>query len=474
MIRPIVSLIRSLLFLFVLHGTVCSAQAMSDGYNIRVEVSNATDTELQLCHYYGKPSKVNIDTIIQTKPGQKLIFHFRSTKKITGGLYVLKFKNTNTQLDFILNNGDNLNITFDYKNPIESAGISGSQLCLDYLAYQRFVLPYNQKFAKLEEDRKKIRNKQDSIDVATRRKQYFKETEDYRQAFIKKNPEHLMSKMFKAASYTEMPESIQKDKEKSNAFIRQHIWDGFDFNEERLAMTPFVEAKLGAYLSSVPQIADTINAVTDDLLKRMSNAKELYKLTVDWLVKTQENVKATFGDDCFIYVVEKYYLNNHADWINDSTRNSYLKKLSLLSRNVIGVRAPDFELSNLQDMKVTLQSIYPKHSYTLLMFWSPTCNHCTDELPKLDSAVASLKKDIQLVGIDAHREGPAWKKWIGDHKLLANWIHLYDANKSSNIVSDYSVYTTPVLYLLDRKGKIVGKRITHQNVKEILADLEKR
>jgi len=105
------------------------------------------------------------------------------------------------------------------------------------------------------------------------------------------------------------------------------------------------------------------------------------------------------------------------------------------------------------------------------MFWSPTCNHCTDEVPLLDSAVASLGKDIAIVGIDAHGEGPDWKKWISSHTFKSNWIHLYDPERKSSFVSDYSVYTTPVLYLLDRKGTIVAKRIMHFNLKETLTDL---
>jgi thiol-disulfide isomerase/thioredoxin len=203
----------------------------------------------------------------------------------------------------------------------------------------------------------------------------------------------------------------------------------------------------------------------------MKNAPELFKLTVAWMVRSQENVKASFGDDCFIYLIEKYYLNGKTDLINDSTRNSYAKKIAMLSHNVIGVKAPDFTVLNRNEESVALKSIYAAHEYTLLMFWSPTCNHCTDEVPLLDSAVASLGKDIAIVGIDAHGEGPDWKKWISSHTFKANWIHLYDPERKSSFVSDYSVYTTPVLYLLDRKGTIVAKRIMHFNLKETLTDL---
>jgi peroxiredoxin len=148
-----------------------------------------------------------------------------------------------------------------------------------------------------------------------------------------------------------------------------------------------------------------------------------------------------------------------------------MKKIAMLSKNVIGAKASDFTIKNEKDQVTSLRSIYAAHAYTVLIFWSPTCNHCTDEVPLLDSAVASLGKDIVVVGVDAHGEGPAWKKWIQEHKFKANWVHLYDQERKASYVSDYSVYTTPVIYLIDRKGTIVGKRITNQNLKQTFEDL---
>ncbi len=452
-------------------GLMNFSASAANGYTLHVTILHAQDSVLQLCHFYGRPGLVNIDTTFKIKPGAKSTFTLRSTKPLVGGLYLLLFKNKRSQMEMVLNNGEELTLQYDFDKPVETAQVTGSKDFKDYIDYQRFLLPYNQKFKQLEDDRKKARTKADSALVKEQGKKLNGELEAYRDSYAEKNPSSFMASLFRASKYKEIPESISNDEEKKNKFIREHIFDGFDFNDQRLANTPFLENKLSVYLSSAPQTPDSINAISDELLSRMKNAPELFKLTVAWMVRSQENVKASFGDDCFIYLIEKYYLNGKTDLINDSTRNSYAKKIAMLSHNVIGVKAPDFTVLNRNEESVALKSIYAAHEYTLLMFWSPTCNHCTDEVPLLDSAVASLGKDIAIVGIDAHGEGPDWKKWISSHTFKANWIHLYDPERKSSFVSDYSVYTTPVLYLLDRKGTIVAKRIMHFNLKETLTDL---
>lgn len=386
---------------------------------------------------------------------------------------MLLFKNKRSQLELILNDGDSMSVRYDFDRPAETAVIAGSQECIEYLEYQKMMQRIGPQFQQIEEQKRQAKTRADSLSAQQRSKQLMNEVDQYKAQYSLKHPSDFMTKLFKASAYKEMPPGIKGNKEKENTFIRQYVFEGFDFSDDRLAFTPFLENKLAAYLSAVPQVADTVNAVSDELLSRMKKGGELYKLTVDWLVRTQENVKVKFGDECFIYVVEKYYLNGSANWISDSTRQSYQKKIALLSQNVIGAHASDIHIQDKNDQPTTLQSIYSAHRYTLVMFWSPTCNHCTDEVPKLDSAVASLKKDIVIVGIDAHNEGDEWKKYIHSHTFQAPWKHLYDPNRKGRFVSDYSVYTTPVLYLINQQGIIIGKRITHDNIKEMIDDIEK-
>ncbi|HNF72564.1 MAG TPA: DUF5106 domain-containing protein, partial [Chitinophagaceae bacterium] len=352
--KVLVAILLGITFFFATY----SLKAKS-GYTIHVTIRNAKDSMLQLCHYNGRPGMVNIDTSIKIKPGARSECTLKSDKHLVGGLYVLLFKNKRSQMELLLNDGDEIWVEYDFDQPVESATVRGTGECADYLEYLHFLGPYNQKFKQAEEEKRKAKTHADSLLVKEKTKQLNKEMDNYRDAYAKKHPESFMAKLFKASAYKEIPDAIKGKQEKEQQFIREHIWDDFDFNDERLAHTPFTENKLANYLSVIPQQADSINAASDELLSRMKNARALYNQTVDWMVRSQENVKASFGDDCFIYIVEKYYLNGKADWISDSIRNSYQKKIALLSRNVIGSKASDFNVMNDKDQPVSLNSLLP-------------------------------------------------------------------------------------------------------------------
>lgn len=150
------------------------------------------------------------------------------------------------------------------------------------------------------------------------------------------------------------------------------------------------------------------------------------------MLRAQENAKVLFADDCFIYLVENYYLKGKATWVTDSFLTSYKAKISNLATNVIGVKAPEINIFDIKDQASSLQSIYTKHDYTAIIFWSPTCSHCKEEIPKLDSAFASLHRDIVIVGIDAFRETEEWRKLVNESHYLNTWFHLYDAKQTSD------------------------------------------
>lgn len=456
----------------ILHLTV---SAKTNGYKVTVHISNCGDTALQFCHYYGKPGMVDIVTTKTFAKGTKdATVVFESDTKIVDGIYMLLFKYKRSQFDFILENGNELDITYDFNNPGETAMVKGSLVALDYLDYQRYLAPFGEQYKKIEAERKAAKTKADSTAVRNKSERVSKEIETYRQNYIRKKPNNILAKYFKTVSYIEFPENVKGKEEAEKAYLQVHIWDNFDFSDDRLAYTPFIEGKLETYLNVLPPIPDTINAKMDLILKKMEKSKELSHFALEWLVRAMENAKVQFGDDCFIHLVENYMLRNKPEWAKDSMVESYQKKILLLSKNVIGAKAADIDIQNMDGQPVSLKTVYPKHKYTMLVFWSPSCNHCTEEVPKMDSALASLQKDIQVIGIDAHGEEEEWKKFISSKQWKYTWAHWHDPQKKGNYISNYSVYTTPVLYLIDRKGVIVAKRLTHENLKSVLEELEKK
>ena len=64
-----------------------------------------------------------------------------------------------------------------------------------------------------------------------------------------------------------------------------------------------------------------------------------------------------------------------------------------------------------------------------------------------------------------------WKKFIVD-KNLTDFIHVFDPIHLNNLKEQFDITATPVIYLLDKDKKIKGKKLSHDQVVEIIEKLE--
>ena len=68
-------------------------------------------------------------------------------------------------------------------------------------------------------------------------------------------------------------------------------------------------------------------------------------------------------------------------------------------------------------------------------------------------------------------EGDKYLKYIDEHKLP--WINVYDGVHYNNLKDKYDIYSTPVIYILDKDKKIKAKRIDVDQIKPILTELDR-
>ena len=70
----------------------------------------------------------------------------------------------------------------------------------------------------------------------------------------------------------------------------------------------------------------------------------------------------------------------------------------------------------------------------------------------------------------------AWLKYIKDNNLK-DWIHVYQASEQRNADNAagkpsyqqlYDVFQTPVLYLLDADKRIIAKKLSYEQIDEVL------
>jgi len=192
-------------------------------------------------------------------------------------------------------------------------------------------------------------------------------------------------------------------------------------------------------------------------------------------------------DAVFVHMVENYYITKQCDWVDSTQLVKIADRAQKIAPNLIGRKASEFlDLNGRPFMKDTSGFLHTLQEvnadYTVLVFFGPTCGHCKKEIPKIKHDIDSLTGagyDIKTFSVATEFDKKEWKKFINAQKI-GDWINVADINHdeegnpyvSSDWHGDYNIYSTPVIYLLDKEKKIIAKRITHTQIVEIISRLE--
>lgn len=120
----------------------------------------------------------------------------------------------------------------------------------------------------------------------------------------------------------------------------------------------------------------------------------------------------------------------------------------------IGAAFPNYKFQT--PVNTTAKSLYDvKADKKVVIFWSSTCSHCEEELPKLLTKYNDLKsKNIQIVGFSMDVDKDSYTKkiaafpWVNDSELKG-W--------NSSYVDTYNVHATPTYFILDDNNKIINR-----------------
>jgi thiol-disulfide isomerase/thioredoxin len=185
-----------------------------------------------------------------------------------------------------------------------------------------------------------------------------------------------------------------------------------------------------------------------------------------------------WDDAVLVHLYEKYIANKTYPWLDEKGRKTVQDRAFSLMANILKLPAAEVELPDSTGANRSLYEVKARH--TVLIFWDPTCGHCRETLPRVDSIYRAkwVKEDIALYAIAKETEGTRenWLNFIRENKLTG-WIHVYyskqaEKKRIDNGIPGYSqlfdIQTFPTIYLLDREKKIIAKKLTFQQMDEIL------
>ena len=463
-------------FFTLLISILAIKHSSAQGYQISLAAPEYKSGITYLAYHNGKNLNV-ADSAAMSNNGTAV---FKGATKLPPGIYAIVFPGKNLSVDFFIDKDQVISINAADSNNLANTVFTGSKEQGLFQQYQKFVAVKGKLLQKEKTDYMSSKTKADSTLHEANYTRYNKELNDYRENIIKTQPKSMMAALLNAMKEppypTKTPVTHQDSIDNYN-FYKAHYWDGISFMDDRIIRTPFFLPKLERYYREVmPQASDSIIKDADYKLLLARTAPEMYKYLLNWLTDEYINPKYMGQDAIFVHLFEKYHSKGLSSWLNEKQMDIITRRAYMQMANLIGEKAANLEMVDTAGKPSALYDL--EAEYTVIIFWDPTCGHCKEEVPRIDSIYRASWKasNVRIYAVLSEDQKPEWLKYLNEHHIT-DWTNVYETKEMTDAVKAsqrpgfrqlYDVTSTPTLYLLDKEKRIIGKKLTWKQLNDLL------
>lgn len=454
-----------------------STPRVDSSFRITVNAKQFDSGWAYLCFHQGKNMNIE-DSALVNKKGTVV---FSGNKILPGGIYAFVFPGKRMWMDFFINGERFLDINIKDTLDLLSSEIKGSNENGLFFDYQKFI---QVKGRDIEAERNAYNasaTKKDSLLHEKKFADLNNELARFRDSIVKNNPNALMTLFLNAMKEPDIliksPKTRQDTIDNYN-YYKAHYWDGVTFMDSRIIRTPFFQTRLERYYRELlPQAPDSIIKDLDYKLLLARSAPEMYKFLLNWFTDEYLYPKYMGQDAILVHLFEKYHSKGVSSWLNEKQQKIISDRAYMVMSNLIGASAANLEMVDSTGAPKPLYGL--NAAYTIVVFWDPTCGHCKEEIPKIDSIYrASWKaKGVRIYAVLSENERKKeWVNYIKEHNI-GEWTNVYETPEMEKQVIDakqpgfkqlYDVTQTPTLFLLDKEKRIIGKKLTWSQLNDFL------
>jgi hypothetical protein len=446
--------------------------AKAGGYEIKLHINGLKDTVCYLGNHFGDKQYIR-DTARVDKDGWTV---FKGKDSLAGGIYLIVMP-SKTYFEILVDE-QKFTIETDTADFVNNFKVTGSLENKLFNEQQRFIVAKSKETQNIRERLDANKDNADSTKILRGKiSEIDKEVKAYRIKLMNDYPKTFIAKIFRTMSEPEVPEAPKDSKGKAldslfdYHYFKAHYWDNVDFSDDRMLRTPIFQNKIKTYTTQLtPQVPDSIIVSLDTIIEKSKANKEVFKYCVATLTNFYENSKIMGFDKIFVHLSEKYYLSDLAYWADSTLKSNIQKRVDKIKPNILFTVAHDLAMP---DTAFVMHSLHgTKAKFTVLAFWDPTCSHCKIEIPKLLHYYDSVKttKSIEVFAVGIESDMDLWKNYIRENKL--DWINVSDLYNQTAFRNYYDIYSTPVIYLLDDRKRIIAKRLDTEKLKEFIDNIE--
>ena len=459
--------------------------AKSVGHNIEITLKPYKNTKIYLGTNYGQ-SRVLADSAMLNEAS---IGYFKGKEKLTPGIYFIVSPKYSILFEFLVDEGQQFKIIADTLNLVDHK-IIGSKDNDVFSSYSKTMNQLGGQRNQLEQAYNIAATGSDSAKYLQALKKMDTSFKEERQKIITTAPNSMMRFFLDVLQRPEAPAipiiNGKADSSYPFYYVKNHFWDNVVFNDNRLIRTPFFEAKLDEYFKNyVSREPDSIIEEVQYMLTVAKTGKEIYPFLLFKFTNKYISPEFMGQDKVFLHLFQNFFSKGDTVLLNNESKKAITERAYSIMANLIGNPAPALDLTTMANKPFSLYN--SPSTYTFIAFWDPTCGHCKEEMPRVDSFYTNNWKQlgVQVIGVNTNiNELAAWKQFITDQHFDAGWTHIYqteaalnaeiNAGKATTIRQLYDVFKTPTFYLLDKDKKIIAKNLTIDQFHDFLQAQQKK
>lgn len=359
-------------------------------------------------------------------------------KKLDPGIYILLMGQK--YVEFPVGENQRLNFSLDYKQEEiqKSLHISGSN---DNVLFQEFLMLKN-----VEEMARFSKQNSDSIQ------------DDFIKAYLK--------------SVTPIIAPAGANDTVRFYYFRNHIWDDVNLSIPQMLNSPVITKKLDYFFNNmIVQNPDTVIFHINKLMVRpMADTIKHYVL--DFLIHYSFESKVMGMEKAFVWIAENYFVNGKCSWIDEKALKTITEQYEFNRFCLVAQKGKNLKLTDSESKPFELAQL--NSDFTLLLFYDISCGSCNKVVEELNLKYSDLfLEGVEIVALNTETDRKKWLTYIKEHKIL-DWHNVMDFNNSTNYHTLYGVQQTPIIYLLDKQKNIVGKKLTVDQVFQIILSLKNK
>jgi thiol-disulfide isomerase/thioredoxin len=457
-------------------------------HDFRFKIDGLNDSIVYLANYYGDKMYYNDTAVVQN--GGKVVFQGDEEKH--GGVYAIIMEDKKSYFELVVNEKEIVMETNveDLTGNMKVIKSEENKAFYEYIAFASDMGKIAQELSvKIEassgDQKAKFQAEMDDLN---------RNGEQYKREYMEKYGNLFAAKMLEASREPAVPEfkdeNGKMDDDRRFRYFKQHYFDYIDLSDDRFLYTPVLDKKLTYYIEKLTaQIPDSICQTSLYLTDQTADTSLIYKYIVQKITNTYEESQIMGMDAVFVCMAENYYTQDKAWWLDTAKLDNILDLYEVRQNLIIGEVAENIVL---MDPDSNWKSLYDIDApYTVVVFWSPDCGHCKKELPVLLKSYHESKETLgfEVFAVGTEFKNNNWKKFISENEL--EWINVSDNPEinqnamkyivegkttlnSLNFRDFWDIYSTPQVYVLDDRKKIIAKKLAAEQIADFISRYDEK